>query len=622
MTIKIGRNTPCPCGSGKKYKKCCINTLSSDTSSELIGDDGSLWHARCIADGFLEGATELSFLKLFDSFLDSIGIDSLCNITHPENFFCSFLKNIEKLLEEIIRKYSFYELLYWTRRIAPMNPYSLGERTIYIYREVLQSAIAKYGSSNINYDVLKNRDIKFFVPEYISNLNPLSDDIPEIVPKVLRDCYYIEGLSAFYVYGTQRNRILNKGGVLVKDPFWGFDVSTNDEISFLIDLYDERLSYNNLLSVTGSFFDESGSQLNNNYAFSFRLNIDLREQFPIDLKINSKNMFSSNYIPMISNLEDYYEYLNLFKDEFEHLFHFTVDDFIVYITSLSLRSFYIFINDVGFRYSLLQRAYTIYENKTEILQYIGEYAVIIYQKKFGYLPENYEERLQKIFTFLSCETTFPRDIDLWTCGPRKLYYPITAELGAVDYSGIYQLLYTLMLPISRLDGDPANRRSKHFEDKTNNLVKETFGIDSFWIGQRKINNGSGSEKEIDSSFFVGQYLFVLECKSVNVSFGFEKGDKKALEFRKVKNEEFLGQLEEKVSFIIDNYTRLSTAPPQGIKYIIPILVSPFAEYIWEHSEWLFLDHNLPRILTLKELVKIKEYGDLSFLNAKPFTRTL
>ena len=23
-TPKVGRNTPCPCGSGKKYKKCCM----------------------------------------------------------------------------------------------------------------------------------------------------------------------------------------------------------------------------------------------------------------------------------------------------------------------------------------------------------------------------------------------------------------------------------------------------------------------------------------------------------------------------------------------------------------------------------------------------------------------
>lgn len=22
--VKIGRNDPCPCGSGKKYKKCCL----------------------------------------------------------------------------------------------------------------------------------------------------------------------------------------------------------------------------------------------------------------------------------------------------------------------------------------------------------------------------------------------------------------------------------------------------------------------------------------------------------------------------------------------------------------------------------------------------------------------
>lgn len=25
MTEKVGRNAPCPCGSGLKYKNCCIN---------------------------------------------------------------------------------------------------------------------------------------------------------------------------------------------------------------------------------------------------------------------------------------------------------------------------------------------------------------------------------------------------------------------------------------------------------------------------------------------------------------------------------------------------------------------------------------------------------------------
>lgn len=31
MNAKIGRNDPCPCGSGKKYKKCCMNTTNSES---------------------------------------------------------------------------------------------------------------------------------------------------------------------------------------------------------------------------------------------------------------------------------------------------------------------------------------------------------------------------------------------------------------------------------------------------------------------------------------------------------------------------------------------------------------------------------------------------------------
>ncbi|MEN8180827.1 MAG: SEC-C metal-binding domain-containing protein [Pseudomonadota bacterium] len=27
MSLKIGRNSPCPCGSGKKYKKCCMQHI-------------------------------------------------------------------------------------------------------------------------------------------------------------------------------------------------------------------------------------------------------------------------------------------------------------------------------------------------------------------------------------------------------------------------------------------------------------------------------------------------------------------------------------------------------------------------------------------------------------------
>ena len=35
--MKIGRNEPCPCGSGKKYKKCCLNKPKENIKN-FIGD--------------------------------------------------------------------------------------------------------------------------------------------------------------------------------------------------------------------------------------------------------------------------------------------------------------------------------------------------------------------------------------------------------------------------------------------------------------------------------------------------------------------------------------------------------------------------------------------------------
>jgi len=35
VSQKIGRNDPCPCGSGKKYKKCCLSKDAENTKKEF-----------------------------------------------------------------------------------------------------------------------------------------------------------------------------------------------------------------------------------------------------------------------------------------------------------------------------------------------------------------------------------------------------------------------------------------------------------------------------------------------------------------------------------------------------------------------------------------------------------
>ena len=36
MSIKIGRNAPCPCGSGKKYKVCCMHKPQPDEPEKKV----------------------------------------------------------------------------------------------------------------------------------------------------------------------------------------------------------------------------------------------------------------------------------------------------------------------------------------------------------------------------------------------------------------------------------------------------------------------------------------------------------------------------------------------------------------------------------------------------------
>jgi len=37
--LKVGRNDPCPCGSGKKFKKCCVSKACPDCGEVHFDDD-------------------------------------------------------------------------------------------------------------------------------------------------------------------------------------------------------------------------------------------------------------------------------------------------------------------------------------------------------------------------------------------------------------------------------------------------------------------------------------------------------------------------------------------------------------------------------------------------------
>ena len=61
---KVGRNDPCPCGSGKKFKKCCEEKVAKKKfSAELLvgGQEGEITHkAQKVSTNFFQRVVQPS----------------------------------------------------------------------------------------------------------------------------------------------------------------------------------------------------------------------------------------------------------------------------------------------------------------------------------------------------------------------------------------------------------------------------------------------------------------------------------------------------------------------------------------------------------------------------------
>src|SRR4051812_44469228 len=66
MSAKIGRNDPCPCGSGEKYKRCCLSVKNCDRQPPVLVDDD--WQKLRQTEGELNriSLTRIHFLDEVD----------------------------------------------------------------------------------------------------------------------------------------------------------------------------------------------------------------------------------------------------------------------------------------------------------------------------------------------------------------------------------------------------------------------------------------------------------------------------------------------------------------------------------------------------------------------------
>lgn len=111
---------------------------------------------------------------------------------------------------------------------------------------------------------------------------------------------------------------------------------------------------------------------------------------------------------------------------------------------------------------------------------------------------------------------------------------------------------------------------------------------------------NGQQREVDAALAVGKTLLLAECRTFGRSFGVERGDPAAIDFRNAKIRKALADADDKATLL--------AAAPVGRNYdlrrfdrIVPIGVTPFAEFIPSIDQYYWLTENIPRVLTPPEL---------------------
>lgn len=609
---------------GKRRKR--VKNKGDKAKKIVLLDVGTVWHMRFGTE------TQFDVHQLYGSHLESVFSDTLhfglCNLPEglENDFLRSYIMNVERSIAEILRKYTLRESLFWSRRIAPLNFLNVGELTLVTYRGIQSLAIFKYSSYEENMTVLPGDGIihreSTAIPQYISGVDIRGDAIPDEVLSVVSDMYSVEVLSAIHVFAAQVYRRFNKGCSLSFSQEWemGFACPGNKEQNTLIELYDARLSNNTLLSNAGTsihYADEPKSLV----GFSFGVNIDHRMTVPLVKNGKTMASFKSNYVPGLLDLSAYYTYLSIFADEFQEHYGFTVDEFVAFIDGLSYRLLLMFRDDVFIQFHLLQRAYV----ETPDLSVILDDAANFGRERFTFFTttelHGFRDACTLIADRLIVKMENRDDIDLWTGGPRPVFYQLSGDSVVVDYSGIPSLLQSMALPIGRMSGETGNRRSRVFEDQVHDHVVTHFGEGSYWIHSREISTLEGQKKEIDATLILGNLLFIFECKAINVSLAFDRGDKEAVDYRIRKCNEALAEVDAKADFLSRNHDRLTIGFPDAVRYIVPVVVSPHSEYIWELDDDLFINKDIPRICTVADISGFAEIKRATLLE-KTFVREI
>jgi len=559
-----------------------------------------------------------------------------------------FIRNIQNVLlskiKAIIRKKSIYYWFHLFRRFIPGSYFNnVSPVTIFLYCQMAECAFLKFGNLKVGDELIflngesKDEINKIGNGNYVKALKEmgiLEKIFQKSVPprgiflgnfgyQELIEFFQIEGLILEYWHTTSCLRRLYKGGELIFN-YCDYSVENTHYTKELIKNFDERnYKYGGKSTTSGILIDDFNKKVTGgisllpiyNYEHFNASDYPIRKIFNIFGLKNAiiEEKYVPNFIWQLFDFEEYYKKYEFSSKMFKRKFNYS---FPCFVTIMYLLFWYAYFQsnteNVAISYQHIQRAYNYISSTDSLVDYLFDLS-----KKYR-IPslQNLDLSKEEIAFAIKKLTFTPgrrKDINLTTRGPRFLIFTYNNHL-VLDYASILPILLTKH---HFLKGNLSAKGPLFEKNIKNKFIKKGYHV---WFCSKELRQKDGTKKEIDISLYIENILFVFELKCINRSFDFEEGNIKALAFRREKFENALREIDDKADWLKKDREGLNYKIPKSIDLIIPIVISPFVEYIWSTNPNLWLTKDVPRICTYQEIMNIldqKKYKE-SFI--KPFIR--
>jgi len=326
-------------------------------------------------------------------------------------------------------------------------------------------------------------------------------------------------------------------------------------------------------------------------------------------RINFVHDFTPNFFWIPLNLRQYRIAHLPYAEPFCKIHNVTLDSVLVLIAALYLRVQYLWQNRIDSLGRYYQRAYGVSDSSSlqeELLGFLPRACQILGLGKSDVSRKDFLAAID----FWTLNSTKRSNIDLSYSGPHYLFLPIETGRVFVDHAWILRRLYDLFryvhLPNQNFKGTAL--------EKIVNTGKSA-------LPTKPCKSLNGGKKQIDYAISCGPYLIIVECKAVNMSIGFDRGDPQAIEYRTnyVVNPA-LEQVDAKADWLAA-HTKGSNYDISNYSHILPLAISPFVEFIPSRNTHYWLTNDIPRVLTpsefkdfLNELPEITGISNVVLLN--------